>query len=105
MQWVRTAKFRLYDYGSAALNRTHYGEPEPMDIAAHYHLVDCPIDLMAGGADGIIARQNVQEHYTRMKEAGCSVTYKEFNLGHLDFTFALKEELVYYVRSRLHLRH
>jgi len=40
-----------------------------------------------------------------MKMAGCSVTYKEFDFGHLDFTFALKEELVYYVRSRVRLQH
>ncbi len=106
MQWARSGKFRLYDYGTATKNRQHYnGESEPLDIAAYYHLIDCPVDLMAGKADGIISRQNIQEHYEHMRQAGCSVTYKEFNFGHLDFTFALKEELVYYVRSRLRLRH
>lgn len=106
VQWVRSGKFRLYDYGSALANRQHYdGEPEPFDVAANYKLLDCPVDIMAGRADGIIARENVQQHYERMKDAGCSVSYKEFDFGHLDFTFALKEELVYYVRSRLRLRH
>ena len=33
--------------------------------------------------------------------AALQVTYKEFNYGHLDFTFAAKEELRRYVLSRL----
>ena len=106
LQWVRSGKFRLYNYGSAAANMDHYwGEPEPPDIAANYSLIDCPVDIMAGRADGIIAPENVRQHYERLKQAGCSVTYKEFDFGHLDFTFALKEDLAYYVRSRLRLRH
>ena len=94
----------MFDYESSSLNRRHYGQNEPLDMAAHYDLIDCPVDLLAGKADGVIAPENVQEHYERMQKAGCNVTYKEFNFGHLDFTFALKEELVYYVQSRLRLR-
>lgn len=59
---------------------------------------------MAGKADGVIAAENVRKHYDCMRKAGCDVTYKEFNFGHLDFTFALKEELIYFVQSRLRLR-
>lgn len=105
LQWVRSGRFRLYDYGSSAANQRHYNEPEPCDVAEHYGLLDCPVDIMAGRADGVIAPQNVLQHYDRMRAAGAAVTYKEFNFGHLDFTFALKEELVYYVRSRLRMRH
>ena len=73
-------------------------------MSASYSLIDCPVDLLAGRADGVIAAENVREHYKWMQRASCDVTYKEFNFGHLDFTFALKEELVYYVQSRLRLR-
>jgi hypothetical protein len=40
-----------------------------------------------------------------MKAAGVRlVTYKEFDYGHLDFTFAVKDALRHYVLSRLLLR-
>ncbi len=60
----------------------------------------------AGRADGVIARENVLEHYAHMRDAGLNVTYKEFEaFGHLDFTFAIKDDLRHYVLSRLLLRH
>jgi hypothetical protein len=41
-----------------------------------------------------------------MRAAGCDVTYKEFDdFGHLDFTFAVKDDLRHYVLSRLLMRH
>ena len=52
-------------------------------------------------AAGIIAKENVQTHFRHMKEAGCNVTLKEFDFGHLDFTFAVKDELRNYVANRL----
>ncbi len=39
MQLIRSRRFRLYDYGSAAANHAHYGQEEPPDIAANYHLL------------------------------------------------------------------
>ncbi len=36
-----------------------------------------------------------------MRAAGVSVTYRVFQFGHLDFTFAAKEELRYYLLNRL----
>lgn len=60
----------------------------------------------AGRSDGIIARENVIKHYNQMHAAGCDVTYKEFeSFGHLDFVFAVKDDLRHYVMSRLLLRH
>lgn len=47
-----------------------------------------PVDICAGRGDGIIAKENVLMHYEAMRAAGCRVTYKEFDFGHLDFTFA-----------------
>ena len=59
----------------------------------------------AGRADGVIARENVVKHYNAMRAAGCDVTYKEFeSFGHLDFTFAVKDDLRHYVLSRLLMR-
>ena len=64
-----------------------------------HHLL-CPPhqDVLAAG---IIAKENVQTHFRHMKEAGCNVTLKEFDFGHLDFTFAVKDELRNYVANRL----
>jgi hypothetical protein len=39
MQLIRSRRFRLYDYGSAAANYAHYRQEEPPDIAANYHLL------------------------------------------------------------------
>ena len=60
----------------------------------------------AGRSDGVIRRENVVRHYETMRAAGCEVTYKEFeSFGHLDFTFAVKDDLRHYVLSRLLMRH
>lgn len=48
MQWARSGRFQLYDFGSAAANRAHYGSAEPPDIAANYGRLDIPVDIMAG---------------------------------------------------------
>ena len=103
LQWCKSSKFRMYDMGSSAQNQQEYGQAEPPDVAASYHLLDFPIDIMAGKADGIIARENVLMHYEAMRNAGCCVTYKEFDFGHLDFTFAIKDDLRSYVISRLRM--
>lgn len=87
--------------GSPAHNEKEYGQQEPPDVAATYHLLEFPIDIMAGKADGVIHRENVLMHYEAMRKAGCHVTYKEFDFGHLDFTFAVKDDLRSYVLSRL----
>jgi hypothetical protein len=55
---VRTRKFALFDHGKKG-NQRIYGQAEPIDIAANYGLMDCPVDLVAGTADGIISSQNV----------------------------------------------
>ena len=43
MQWCKTSKFQMYDMGSAAKNQREYGDMEPPDVAASYHLLDFPI--------------------------------------------------------------
>ena len=61
---------------------------------------------LAGKSDGVIAKENVVKHYRAMQAAGCNVTYKEFDsFGHLDFVFAVKDDLRHYVMSRLSVRH
>ena len=52
LQWVRSGKFQLFDYGSSEANENNYDEPWPIDIAANYGLLEMPIDLVAGTADG-----------------------------------------------------
>ena len=86
---------------TAAANREEYGSDTPTDIAANYNVLKMPIDIMAGSTDGVIALENVLMHYQKLKEANSLVTYKEFEFGHLDFTFAVKDDLRHYVLSRL----
>lgn len=101
MQWIRTTRFQLFNYRSDDANIKAYGQARPPDIAANYHVLKMPVDIMAGKSDGVIAKENVLMHYQKLQEANCSVTYKEFDFGHLDFTFAVKDDLRHYVLSRL----
>jgi pimeloyl-ACP methyl ester carboxylesterase len=91
---VRSKRFQLNDYGSRAANAAHYGLPFPPDIADEYWRIDIPVDLCAGALDGIIPPENVRMHYDRMRRAGVKVTFRQFEFGHLDFTFAAKSELL-----------
>lgn len=101
VQWARSGRFTLFDHGSPAANRLHYGQDEPLDVMAEYGSFGCPVDICAGRADGIIAKENVVMHYEAFRAAGARVTFKEFDFGHLDFTFAVKDELRHFVLSRL----
>jgi len=105
IQLINTKKFQLYDYGSAAANQKRYGTDRPPDVAAHYHLLekDLSVDLVAGRSDGVIAWEDVAAHYDAMTAARLDVSYKELDVGHLDMTFAVKDEVLHYVMSRLRL--
>eukprot|EP00798_Chlamydomonas_sp_ICE-L_P032016 gene32016-16537_t len=96
-QCSHAGRFQLFDYGSREENAAHYdGLTSPPDIAEEYwRLRDCgiPVDLVAGRRDGIITPRNVQGHLRKLEEHGVNVSYKEFDFGHLDFTFAVKEDL------------
>jgi hypothetical protein len=91
----------MYDYGSAAANMEAYGTPKPLDLGAHYGLIDIPMDLVAGQRDRVISPTMVKKHYKLMRRAGVEVSYNEFEYAHLDFTFSHREELLSYVMSRL----
>lgn len=102
-QMKHTAKFRMFDYGSASANMEVYGSPDPLDLAENYDLIDIPVDLVAGKKDKVIRPAMVRKHYEKMKGAGVDVSYNEFEYAHLDFTFSHREELLGYVMSRLQL--
>lgn len=99
VQISRSGKFQMFDYGSRKANLEAYGSEEPLDIASYYssRLKGVPVDLVAGTKDGIISDQNVKIHRDRMEAVGLDVSYREFSYGHLDFTFAVKEELRNYL--------
>jgi hypothetical protein len=59
------------------------------------------IDLVAGLRDGVIPAENIRVHHAAMVSAGLDVSYKEFDFGHLDFTFAVKEDLKMYMLKLL----
>ncbi|CAO2179706.1 unnamed protein product [Urochloa humidicola] len=100
-QIKRAKKFQMYDYGSPAANMEAYGTQEPLDLGAHYGLIDIPVDLVAGQRDRVISPSMVKKHYKLMRKSGVEVSYNEFEYAHLDFTFSHREELLSYVMSRL----
>ncbi|KAI5006864.1 uncharacterized protein LOC123443591 isoform X2 [Hordeum vulgare subsp. vulgare] len=100
-QIKRAKRFQMYDYGSATANMEAYGTPKPLDLGAHYNLIDIPMDLVAGQRDKVISPTMVKKHYKLMRKAGVEVSYNEFEYAHLDFTFSHREELLSYVMSRL----
>lgn len=100
-QMMRTKRFIMYDFGSAAANLEAYGTPYPLDIGAHYGEIDIPVDVVAGRKDRLIPRSMVLKHYQTLKACGCEASYEEFEYAHLDFTFSHREELLAYVMSRL----
>jgi len=100
-QMKRTAKFIMFDYGSASANMEVYGSPKPLDLGEHYGLIDIPVNLVAGQKDKVIRPSMVKRHYKLMKGAGVDVSYNEFEYAHLDFTFSHREELLSFVMSCL----
>ncbi|XP_044466246.1 lipase member N-like isoform X2 [Mangifera indica] len=100
-QMKHSGKFRMYDYGSASVNKEVYGSSEPLDLGEYYKLIDIPVDLVAGRKDKVIRPSMVRKHYKLMKDAGVNVSYNEFEYAHLDFTFSHHEELLAYVMSRM----
>ena len=108
-QWIATGKFQLYDYGGpgGAANLARYGLRSPPDIAAQYHLLDVPVDIVAGRADGVIVAANCRAHYEAMVAAGRggSTSYREFpDAGHMDFVVAAKDDVREYVLRLLKQR-
>ncbi|KAG0555360.1 hypothetical protein KC19_12G163800 [Ceratodon purpureus] len=101
LQMVRAKRFVMFDFGSAQANMEAYGMPEPLDVGAHYEVIDIPVDVVAGVKDYVIPRSMVRRHFDTLKNAGCAASYDEFEYAHLDFTFSHREELLAYVMSRL----
>lgn len=101
-QWAKEGNFRFYDYGSVEENQVHYGEDSPPSVADNYwRLADVPVDLAAGSSDGLIPPKNVDCHMRRLVDAGVRVTLREFDYGHLEFTFGVREEVSRFVLSKL----
>jgi lysosomal acid lipase/cholesteryl ester hydrolase len=102
LQWIRTQRFTMYDYGETRLNRKAYGQDKPPDIAAEYHRIDIPVDFAAGSQDMIIEADSVRQHYNHMLAAGLErLSWREFDFGHLDFTFSAQQDLKHFVVDRL----
>ncbi len=50
--------------------------------------------LVAGEHDGVIPASNIRYHHAAMSSAGMDVSYREFDYGHMDFTFSAKVKRV-----------
>jgi pimeloyl-ACP methyl ester carboxylesterase len=100
-QMMHFKRFTMFDFGSGQANFEVYGTQKPLDIGAHYGVIDIPVDFVAGLKDKLIPRSMVRKHYEMLKGAGCKASYDEFEYAHLDFTFSHREELQAYVMSRL----
>lgn len=79
------------------VHEREYGQPNPVDIASEYHRINIPVDLVAGKKDGVIPPVCVRKHAQCMQEAGIDVSYKEFDYGHLEFSFTVQDDLVSYM--------
>uniref|UniRef100_A0A383VBJ4 AB hydrolase-1 domain-containing protein n=1 Tax=Tetradesmus obliquus TaxID=3088 RepID=A0A383VBJ4_TETOB len=102
IQLYTSRRCQLYDHGSAAANVAAYQQPQPPVLSECFHaLRGVPVHLVAGQHDGVIPPVNIRCHYEAMQAAGVDVSYREFDYGHMDFTFSAKEELGYYVSSLL----
>ncbi|EFN54341.1 hypothetical protein CHLNCDRAFT_24871 [Chlorella variabilis] len=100
-QWSNDLSFRLFDYGTAAANRERYGTDRPPSIADHYRLLDIPVDLLAGAADGIIPPACVIRHVHHLRAAAVPCSFRILPLGHMDFTLAVKDDIRLFVLAKL----
>lgn len=100
-QMMRSKRFMMYDFGSAAANRQAYGTPKPLDVGANYGVIDIPIDVVAGKKDKLIPKSMIAKHYQHLKDGGARASYSEFEYAHLDFTFSNRDEVLDFVMSRL----
>ncbi|GMH38353.1 hypothetical protein BSKO_06237 [Bryopsis sp. KO-2023] len=101
IQFVKTKKFSMFDYGDREIHMHEYGKPEPIDLAAEYDRIDIPVDIAAGTKDGVIPPDCVKSHVRHMREGGVNVSYKEFDYSHLEFSFTVPDDLTSYVIDRL----
>lgn len=70
--------------------------------AEHYRLLDIPVDLLAGGADGIIPPSCVVRHVQSLRSAGVPCSFRILQqLGHMDMTLAVKGDIRLFVLSKL----
>ena len=104
-QWIRSDKFQLYDYGPDPRtgNAARYGTDAPPDVAALYRLLDVPVDIVAGRADGVVAAADVARHHRAMVAAGVKdVSFVEFpDAGHMDLVMSSKDDVRRYVMRLL----
>ena len=74
--------------------------PPPLP-AEHYRLLDVPVDLLAGAADGVIPPACVLQHVQHLRAAGVPCSFRILPFGHLDFTFGVKEDIRAFVLTKL----
>ena len=103
-QCVKSKTFSLYDYESDSLNIEHYGRATPPLVSEVWGQdggILVPIDFCAGKADGVVPAKCVYQQYLDLKARGASVSYREFDLGHLGFIHNPSEEFTSFLLSRL----
>lgn len=76
-------------------------QKKPWDVAEGYKHFDIPVDIAAGRQDMIIESDSVHLHYHHLKACGVETSFKEFDFGHLDFTFSAAQDLHHYVLDHL----
>ena len=90
---------------SAAVQHTRSASPlppAPLPLPAeNYRLLDVPVDLLAGAADGVIPPACVLQHVHHLRAAGVPCSFRILPFGHLDFTFGVKEDIRGFVLSKL----
>lgn len=72
ISYSQNKRFQLFDYGRSE-NLRRYGTEAPLNIGAHYNLIDIPVDLVVGTKDGLIPAEMIAKHYNNMRHNGVEV--------------------------------
>jgi pimeloyl-ACP methyl ester carboxylesterase len=101
-QIYRARKFQAFDYGPAR-NLIEYKQPTPIDMFDNYDKIDIPIYFMMGLLDNLIEPVNIIKHFTTLARVHPTLaSIKAFpDLGHLDFTLGVNEQLMTYIEEIL----
>ena len=59
------------------------------------------MDLLAGAADGIISPACVAMHAQRLRAAGVPCSFRILPAGHMDLTFAVRDDIRLFILSKL----
>eukprot|EP00741_Cyanophora_paradoxa_P022134 tig00021434_g21366.t1 len=91
-----------YDFG-AKRNLKEYGSKEPLNFDRLYHLIDVPVDILAGEKDWLISVEDARWHYEYLSKHHPELARLRVfpKMGHMDFTLGLDDDVISSVLATL----